>query len=134
MKTLSLDSDMLAMVGGVFYPSGYAIVMLPSAESAHNAAQAFVESGVSEEDMYFIPPEVILSQIAETIKNSDHPLPSPGSEAGMVREYIQLAQQGHAGLLIPTPDDAASDRLSDVLSHTPYSVARRYHRLVIEDL
>lgn len=134
MKKLALEPHMLAVVGGTFYPQGYTLVMWTDLQHAQAAAQKLWALGFVEDEVYVVSPHDVMTQIAPTIKDADQPLPSVGSEAGAVRQYMQLAQQGHVGLLIPTPDHASLDRLKQLLSSMPYAVARRYSRWVIEEL
>ena len=89
---------------------------------------------VSGDEIYLVTPEDILEQITPTTKGSDYPLPSAGTEAATVRTYTRLAQEGHAGLLIKTRDEAVAEKVMAVVRQTPFSIAERYRRLVIEDL
>jgi len=134
MRPFSLSPDMLAPIGGTFYPSGYSMVMYPDEAQAQAAARALAEAGFEGDAVYFIPASTVLSQIGPTVATADEPLPSAGTEATAVRTYARLAHEGHVGLLVRTQSDKDRDRLTAVLEKTTPSVAQRYRRLVIEDL
>lgn len=135
MKKFTLNSHMTSLIGGGFYPSGHSMIMFPSVEEANRIGHQLIEDGViSGDEIYLVTPEDVLDQIAPTAKGSDHPLPSAGTEAATVRLYIQLAREGHAGLLIKTRDETVAEQVMVVVRQSPYSIAERYRRLVIEDL
>ncbi|MET3494656.1 hypothetical protein [Variovorax boronicumulans] len=134
MKHFTLDSSMQAAIGGAFYPTGFSMVMFPSAEDAERIGRQLVDSGVSGDDIYLLPPATVLAQITPTVSDADNPLPSAGTEGATVRAYTKLAREGHAGLLVKTEDEDAASRLMEVVRTVPYSIAQRYRMLVIEDL
>jgi len=135
MKNFVLTSDMLAMLGGAFYPSGHSMLMFPDTEQARRAARQLVErEAVAADAIAFIAPEVLLSQITPTVADADNPLPSPGTDAATVRAFTALAREGHAALLVATPDDETRDAVMAALEGIKPSMAQRYRALVIEDL
>ncbi|RZL92482.1 MAG: hypothetical protein EOP76_11455 [Variovorax sp.] len=134
MKPFTLDSNMLATIGGAFYPSGYSMVMFPDADNAKQVGKQLVDSDVSADEVYFLTPEIILSQITPTVSDADDPLPSAGTEGATVRAYTKLAREGQSGLLVKTPDAEVAERMMAVVRTVPYSMAQRYRALVIEDL
>jgi len=135
MQAFSLDDSMLATIGGAFYPTGYSMVMFPNESSAVAVADelATVPEGGFEEVMY-LTPAAVLSQIAPTVRDADNPLPSAGTEGATVRAYAALAREGHHGLLVHTPDASSAQLMMDVVRKYDYSIAQRYRPLVIEDL
>jgi len=135
MKNFAMDKEMLSSIGGVFYPTGHSIVMFPSSEDALKVGRALVAQQIaSGDEVYVIPSAQVLAQIAPTVSEADNPLPSAGTEGAVVRALTRLARDGHAGLLVRTPDEEAAERLMAVVRTVPYSMAQRYRRLVIEDL
>ncbi len=134
MKHFTLDASMTAAFGGAFYPTGHSMVMFQSADDANRVGHELVESGVSGDDIYLIPPATVLSEIASTVNDADNPLPSAGTDGATVHAYEKLAREGHTALLVRTKDGAAAERLMQVVRKVPYSIAQRYRRLVIEDL
>lgn len=134
MKTLIVDSNMRALIGGSFYPKGYSMVMYATESQARASAQSLFEHGFTGDDLYFIPPADMLAQVGSTIVEADEPLPSVGTEAHTALEFVKLAREGGSGLLISTPDDDAANRMMSAIQGSRYSIARRYYALVIEDL
>jgi hypothetical protein len=134
MQNFTLDSSMTAAIGGAFYPTGHSFVMFPATDDARSVAQQLEEKGFGTDAVYFLPPEIVLSQITPTTSDADNPLPSAGTEGATVRAYTKLAREGHAALLVKTEDEDAAERLMEVVRTVPYSIAQRYRMLVIEDL
>lgn len=134
MKRFAIENDMLAVIGGAFYPSGHSMILFPSADDAETVGRQLIDSGVSGDDLYFIPAQTILAEITPTVAEADNPLPSAGTDAATVRAYTKLAREGHAALLVKTDDSDAAERLMTVVRQVPYSMAQRYRALVIEDL
>src|SRR5690349_19942596 len=99
MKNFYLEPRMRATIGGAFYPSGYSIVMFPSAEDANRIGHKLIEKGVSGDEIYLIPPATLLAEITPTVTEADYPLPSAGTDAATVRAYTKLAREGHTALL-----------------------------------
>ena len=85
MKHFTLDAHMTAAIGGAFYPTGYSMVMFPNADDASRVGHQLIDNGVSGDDIYLIPPETVLSEIASTVSDSDNLLPSAGTDGATVR-------------------------------------------------
>jgi hypothetical protein len=134
MKHFILQPNMRSSIGGAFYPTGYSMVMFPSAEDANRIGHRLIEKGMSGDEVYLLPPATVLEEISPTAKDTDNPLPSAGTDAATVRAYTKLAYKGHTGLLVRTKDEAAANRLMELVRTVPYSIAQRYRTLVIEDL
>ncbi|MFH0129486.1 hypothetical protein [Variovorax sp. EL159] len=134
MKQFILETHMRSSVGGAFYPTGYSMVMFPSAEDANRIGHRLIEKGMSGDEVYLLPAETVLAEIAPTVKTVEDPLPSPGTDAATVRAFARLARSGHTGLLVKTRDGATAERLMELVRTVPYSIAQRYRMLVIEDL
>lgn len=135
MKNFALTSDMLATLGGAFYPSGHSVLMFETPAQAALAADQIVKEQAAPADaLQYISPQALLSQITPTVSDADNPLPSPGTDAATVRAFTALAREGHAALLVPTPNDKARDAVMAALGNLKPSMAQRYRALVIEDL
>jgi hypothetical protein len=133
MKPFHLDSHMVTL-RGVFYPTGHIVLMLPGREPAEQAAQALVAAGLPGDEMSLLSPETFMGPIARTIGSGDMPLPSPGTEGQTVRHLVELAGEGHWGLLVPAPRTSDSERVMKAVKELPVTFAERYRHLVIEDL
>lgn len=134
MKAFHLDSHMTAALGGAFYPTGHSMILFPQEHHARAVGAQLMAQGISGDDIYFIPADVILSQITPTAESTDAPLPSAGTEAATVHAYTALAREGHVALLVKTGNEKVAEQVMRVVRTTPYSMAQRYRLLVIEDL
>lgn len=134
MKEFALQSRMLTM-RGVFYPTGYLFVTLPSLQDAERLDHELESSGYRGHEVMLVPPATILQQIGKTISHdADNNLPSVGTEAATVLGYERRARQGECAVMIHAPTRKDSDAVMDIVHTLPFSSATRYRPLVIEDL
>lgn len=133
MKPFHLEPNMLTL-RGVFYPTGHMVLMFPTEQDARDAERMLEDDGYSGESISLLTPELIQQELARTIGSTDIPMPSPGTESETVRRIVELASQGHHGLLIHAPTAAESDHIMNVLRHAHISYGQKYRHLVIEDL
>jgi hypothetical protein len=133
MKPFHLEPNMLTM-RGVFYPTGHMVLMFPSEQDARDAERLLEDDGYSGEAVSLLTPTLIQQELARTIGSTDMPMPSAGTEADTVRRIVELASQGHHGLMIHAPTAAESDHIMNVLKHAKISYGQKYRHLVIEDL
>ncbi|MFC5499673.1 RNA-binding protein [Caenimonas terrae] len=133
MKHFELEPSMLTM-RGVFYPTGYMVVMLPSEQDARAAERKLEENGVMGEKVALLSPDVIQEKIARTVGSADIPLPTVGTEADTVRRFAELASQGHWALMIHAPHGDETTQIMEILKAFPLSYGQKYRQLVIEDL
>lgn len=133
MKHFELESSMLTL-GGVFYPTGYMVMMFPTEQDARAAEKKLEEDGCSGEKISLLTPEVIQEKITRTMGSADIPLPSAGTEGDTVRRFAELAGKGHYGLMIHAPSSDESDHIMKVLQGAPISYGQKYRHLVIQDL
>ncbi len=129
-----MNPDMSSMQG-IFYPTGYAFVMFPDADSARRAAQELESAGFAGQDVMFLTPHVIFRDVGKiTDEDSTVELPSVGTEGATVNKYIHLARQGHHALMVKAPSDSDTQRLMDVARKMSFSYGQKYHMLAMEDL
>jgi hypothetical protein len=133
MKHFELDPHMLTM-RGVFYPTGYMVLMLDGEKQARDAERKLEEAGISGEHICLLSPSVVQEKIARTVGTADIPLPSAGTEADTVRRFAELASQGHWMLMIHAPSGDETSRIMELLKGFPISYGQKYRQLVIEDL
>ena len=132
MKPFHLESSMKTM-GGVFYPTGYMVLMFPDEKAAHDACMLLGDNGFDDDDMIHIGPEDFRREILDAA-GDDELLPSAGSEGDTVRRFAELSRQGHHGVMIHAPSADESHRIMDLLKDAPISYGQKYRHLVIEDL
>jgi hypothetical protein len=132
MKPFHLESSMKTM-GGVFYPTGYVVLMFPSEQLARDAGALLGGKGFDEGDITLITPQDFRREIFGAT-GDDEVLPSAGTEGDTVRRFAELARQGHYGLMIHAPSAEESDRVMAALKGSQISYGQKYRHLVIEDL
>ena len=133
MKQFAIESGMLTM-RGVFYPTGYIVLMFPTEKDARDAERKLEANGHSGEHICLLTPDEMLHKIGRTVGHDDIELPSPGTEAETVRHFAHLAELGHYALFIHAPSHAETEHIMQVLSGAPISYGQKYRHLVIEDL
>lgn len=133
MKPFALDPKMLTLQG-VFYPTGYAVLLFPDADSAEQAGRNLQTAGFHEEDLMLLTPQVILAEIGQLKDPEEEILPSVGTEGETVNQYIALARDGHHGLMVRAPSDADTEHMLSAVKELPLSYGQKYHLLAIEDL
>lgn len=132
MKPFHLESNMKTM-GGVFYPTGYMMLMFPGEQQARDAARALADGGIADEAVSLVTPADFQREIIGAT-GDDAILPSAGTEGDTVRRFAELSRQGHHGLLVHAPSGDESDRVMALLKDAPISYGQKYRRLVIEDI
>ncbi len=133
MKTFEITPKMLTL-GGVFYPTGYAVLLFPEADQAQQAGQALEAGGFASESVMLVPPATILRDIGKVDGDSGAGLPSVGTEGHTVGKYIALARQGHHGVMVHAPSDEDTQKVLASVSHLPFTYGQKYHMLAMEDL
>lgn len=132
MQDFELTSDMLSL-GGAFYPSGYVFAMFPRQEDAQQVASQ-LSSANPEKPTLLLTAQSVLDKLPHTTAAADEPLPSVGVEAATVREYVARAEQGHCALMVYASKAKDSEAVMAVIRSVPFSCAKKYRTLVIEDL
>ena len=130
MKPFELTKKMLTM-SGVFYPTGYAFIMFPDAESANQAAQSI--DSLSDTVM-LLTPETVLQEIGKVDGDSHAALPDVGTEGATVQRYVNLARKGHHALMVAVHGSKAAERVTEEARKYDFSFGQLYHMLAIEDL
>ena len=133
MQTFQANPKMTTMQG-VFYPTGYAVVLFPDADNADEAGRRLQAAGFADSDMQLLTPPVILRDIGGIDGESEDILPLVGTEGTTVQHYVKLARDGHYGLLVKTDSDDVSEQMMVVVREMPMSYGQRYRMLAIEDL
>jgi len=134
MRTFHLEPGMTTL-GGVFYPTGYMVLMFPTASDAHEAARRLDEVGLDDEAVCHASPEEFLSEVLG-IDGDDDPdhMPSAGTEGDTAHRFSQLAREGHHALLVYAPSAKQSTQVMEVLREARISYGQKYRHLIIEDL
>ena len=132
MRPFHLEPSMKTL-RGVFYPTGWMVLMFPGEQEARQAGKVLEDNGVAESDVLLITPEDFRREIFGAA-GDDNMLPSAGTEGDTVRKFAEYAQQGHHGLMVHAPKHDDSERLLQLLSGSGMSYGQKYRTLVIEDV
>jgi hypothetical protein len=132
MKPFHLDSSMTTM-RGVFYPTGWMVLMFPGEQEARDAARLLADGGLAEGDVMLLTPEDVRRDLLGAAGDDDL-LPSAGTEGDTVRRFAEFARQGHHGLMVHAPETKESDHVMELLRGSPVSYGQKYRKLVIEDI
>lgn len=132
MRPFHLDEKMKTL-RGVFYPTGWMVLMFPGEQQARDAAKLLADQGVADDDVMLVTPEDFRREILETT-GDDAILPSAGTEGDTVRKFAELAGQGHHALMVHAPKHEDSDRIAALLRDSPIAYGQKYRALVIEDI
>jgi hypothetical protein len=132
MKPFHLESSMKTM-GGVFYPTGYMVLMFAGEQDARDAARRLADNGIQEDAVCLITPDDFRREIVGST-GDDEILPSAGTEGDTVRRFAQLAREGGHALMIHAPKSEESDRVMELLKDAKISYGQKYRKLVIEDI
>lgn len=133
MKPFALQPSMTTL-GGVFYPTGYMVLMFPTARDARAAAQRLQADGLGDDEISLVAPQQFQREIDGAMGDDQDSLPSAGTEGATARRFAELARQGHHALLVHAPSSRLSEHVMDLLRDAPISFGQRYRHLVIEDL
>ncbi len=132
MKTFELTPKMVTM-GGVFYPTGFAVLLFPEAGQAQQAADALEAGGFASDAVMLLPPATILRDIGK-VDGDKGGMPSVGTEGHTVDKYVALARQGHHAVMVHAPSDDDTQRVLAAVSALPFTYGQKYHMLAMEDL
>jgi hypothetical protein len=130
MKPFELTKKMLTM-SGVFYPTGYAFIMFPDAQSAEQAAQAIDQLS---DTVMLLTPDVVLREIGKVDGDSAASLPDVGTEGATVQRYVNLARKGQHAVMVAVPDAKSAALVTAEARKYNFSFGQLYHMLAIEDL
>jgi len=134
MKSFTREPGMTTL-GGVFYPTGYMVLMFPTEQDARAAAHKLDDDGMDEECICLVKPEDFLRQLDGCSGDEDEDqMPSAGTEGDTARRLCELARKGHHALLVHPPSAQKSEHVMQVLKDAPISYGQKYRHLVIEDL
>ena len=133
MKPFAMERSMRT-IGGAFYPTGYAVLMLGPDENLQDIVRKLEHVGFDSQRVMHLSPQAILRDIGRLQGESDLPLPSVGTEGKTVSRFVELAREGYQGLMVPAPHDEDTERLMQALQDVPIAYGQKYHMLAIEDL
>ena len=125
--------DQLPLSFGAFKPVGHVAVVLPDDAAGNAMARALRDAG-------FAPGGVLHFSAAETAAKFKDLLPEAsgasgfGSEIQSMRQIYLFATEGCSLVVVHAPGGDAAGKVEDLARAHGAKVAKRYGRLLIEDL
>ena len=118
---------------GCFKPVGHVVVAMPDDESAARAQAALHEAGFDAEDILLYSSAEEGDEMERMLRYTSD-FAGFGYEVSLMRRYQKLAHDGASWLVVFSPDDDHTRRVTGVVRAHGALLAEKYHRLVIEDL
>ena len=116
---------------GVFKPVGHVLASFPTERDAHSAVEALKEAGFQE--VAFYPADEVRERAQRDVENAGL-LASVGQELNLVKQQLDLANEGHPFVSVLAKEDDAARRAADIVARHNADRAQKFGRLIIEEL
>ncbi|MCZ2497675.1 RNA-binding protein [Xylophilus sp. Kf1] len=122
-------------MSGTFYPTGHVVILFPEQADAERTAESLLSEGnFTAEQVASLSPATVLREVAPPDDGADTALPSVGFEGVTATAFEEHARNGHHGLVVAADTREDAERVMVIARRVPFSLAKRYRTLVIEDL
>lgn len=118
---------------GAFKPVGHVMVACPPGQPVSDVVQALRDGGFDAEDILQFDCDEGAAKMQRMIEHSSE-FAGFGYEITLMRRYQSLSEEGHQWLLVYAPEDAETERVTEIARRFQMPMAVKYHRLAIEDL
>jgi hypothetical protein len=119
---------------GIFYPRGYVVVALRSAEDADRMRRSLLEGGYTEDDIKLLDTERVLQGATADLESLSPLVRALGSEQQATEGHRRGAAEGHTFLVAYAPSELDTERLMNVARRVGYVKAQKYDRFTITEL
>jgi hypothetical protein len=119
---------------GIFYPRGYVVLALPTAEAAEQVRRSLVEGGYAEEDVQLMSMERVLEGTSADLEQLSPLVRALGYESQATESHQASAVAGHALLIAYAPSELDTERLMNVARRVGYVKAQKYDRFTVTEL
>jgi hypothetical protein len=119
---------------GIFYPRGYVVVALRTAEDAERMKWSLVEGGYAEEDIKILDTKLVLEKASADLEQLSPLVRALGEEAQATASHRAGAAAGHTFLVAYAPSDLDTQRLMNVARRIGYAKAQKYDRFTVTEL
>jgi hypothetical protein len=134
MMTPHKKSEEVPRHFGIFYPRGYVVVALRTAEDAERVRGSLLEGGYAEEDVQLMPMARVLEGASADLEQLSPIVRALGSEAQATESHLASATAGHSLLIAYAPSDLDTQRLMNVAKRIGYVKAQKYDRFTVTEL
>ena len=118
---------------GNFNPTGHAVLAFAGDAVTQQAESALHAAGFTAEDVLAYTSAAVKPRLQKMVDTAGEAA-GFGYEITLLRRYLTLAGEGCGWLIVYAPDDAATQRVTDVAVKFGARSAVKYNRLVNEDL
>jgi hypothetical protein len=118
---------------GVFKPTGHTVMAFKSVADQEAAVHALTAQGFVAADMVRYSPQE-MANLARAERQAASPLAAFGYELELVDTHLALAETGCSFLVVPAPEDAQLERVTEVALRLKAVSAQHYGRFLIQDL
>ncbi|MDP9207342.1 MAG: hypothetical protein M3O65_02380 [Actinomycetota bacterium] len=122
------------------FPQHHVVAVVDDLDAAKQAVQAFVDAGVTADDLHLFPSQEFLSMVSETHEQADrvqamvHRLSVSSSEGFAGDWYMEAARNGGNILAVHARGDEQVERARALLADANAYGIRYFGRLAITDL
>lgn len=129
-----VDRDQLPLSFGAFKPVGHVAVVLPDNDAGVAFARALREElGLPAAGVLYFHADDVAARFKDLLPEASG-ASGFGSEIQSMRQIYLLATEGASLVLVHAPEGDQIDRLEALARRHGAKVAKRYGRLLIEDL
>jgi hypothetical protein len=119
---------------GIFYPRGYVVVALRSADDAERMQWSLIEGGYDQEDIEILDTKRVLEGASTDLQHLNPLVRALGSEVQATESHRAGAEAGHTFLVAYAPSDLDTERLMNVARRIGYVRAQKYDRFKVTEL
>ena len=133
MSIKRLTKEDIRKESGTFSPTGHIVAGFTNDAVAATAAAALHKVGFAAEDVLTYTSAEVIKRLREMVAGASEAA-GFGYEITLMRRYLKLAEAGAGWLIIYSPEDALTDKVTQIATDCNALCAVRYGRLVNEDL
>lgn len=119
---------------GIFYPRGYVVLALRTAEAAEQVRRSLLEGGYAEDDVQLMDMQRVLEGASADLEQLSPLVRALGHEAEATQSHRASAAANHALVIAYAPSDLDTERLMNVARRVGYVKAQKYDRFTVTEL
>lgn len=133
MSIKRLTKDDIRRSSGILNPVGHTVLAFRDESVSARAVDDLRRDGFAAADILVYTAEEATERLRERVRTASQSA-GFGHEITLMRRYLALAEAGAGWLVVYTPDDGTTQRVTDLATRLEAQCAVRYHRLASEDL
>ena len=132
MSIKRLTKEDIRRESGTFSPTGHIVAGFTNDAVAATAAAALHKAGFKAEDVLAYTSTEVIKRLREMVAGASEAA-GFGYEITLMRRYLKLAESGAGWLIVFSPEDELTEKVTHVATHHQALCAVHYGRLVNED-